>query len=155
MLADEGVLLLPDLHDLRERLVGLRFPDGVTAVREHEAWLGHEAMLAPDVDGDHLHPLWPLIVGMRGMGTSVSELCELVGKRPDDAIMFGELEITQVAPLVVETLYTVRGEIRDVVRRTGRRAGVFDVVTFEHELRPPSGAVAATVTNSFVFVRRT
>lgn len=153
MLSEGGVL---SLDDLRERLVGFRFPDGVTEISHHEVWLGHEAMLAPDDGGaDQLHPLWPLIVGMRGMGTTVSELGELVGMGPEDSVMFGELEITQTAPLETETEYTVRGVIRDVVRRTGRKSGVFDVLTFELELFPPSGSSVATVTNSFVFVRRT
>ena len=155
MLANEGIGSLPDLRELRERLVGLRFPDGVTVIREHEAWLGHEAMIAPEDGTDQLHPLWPLIVGMRGMGLSVSELSALVELGPGEAIMFGELEMTQTAPLAVGTEYTVRGEIRDVIRREGRRAGVFDVVTFVLELYPSAGTVAATVVNSFVFVRKT
>lgn len=154
MLADEGVLSPPELRELRERLVGFRFPDGATVVRSHEAWLGHEAMLAPDDGDNQLTALWPLIVGMRGMGTSVAELCELAEMGSDDSVMFGELEITQTAPLVVDTQYSVQGEILDVVRRVGKRSGVFDVVTFELQLLTPCGASAATVTNSFVFVRR-
>jgi len=154
VLADEGVVSPPELRELRERLVGFRYPDGATVIRRHEVWLGHEAMLVPgDADGQ-LAALWPLIAGLRGMGTSVADLCELARMGPDDSIMFGELEISQAVPLEVDTEYSIQGEIRDVVRRTGKRSGVFDVVTFELQVLTPSGAPAATVTNSFVFVRR-
>lgn len=154
MLADEGVASLPELRELRERLVGFRFPDGATVIRSQEVWLGHEAMLATyDGTGD-LHALWPLIVGMRGMGTSITELCDLARMGPNDSVMFGELEINQTASLVVDMPYSVQGHIRDVVRRTGKRSGIFDVVTFELQVLAPSNSVAATVTNSFVFVRR-
>jgi len=153
MLADEDVSAPPDIRELHENLVGMSFPDGVTVIRRHEVWLGHEAMLVGDPDGP-LHAVWPLVAGLRGMGTSVAELCEFTRMGPEDSVMFGELEIIQSAPLEIGVEYTVRGEIRDVVRRTGKRSGIFDVVTFELRLLDPSGSAAATVINSFVFVRR-
>lgn len=149
----------PAVDDLRERLVGLQFPEGVSEIGRHEAWLGHQAMAAPGDDAGELHPLWPMVVGMRGMGLSVSQLSELAEMKSEDSLLFGELKITQDKPLAVETKYVVQGEIIGLDRREGRRAGVFDVVTFELKLFTQGNASAehavATVRNSFVFVRRT
>lgn len=151
MAADTSAVIAPDL---RNRLVGHRFPDGESMIQPHEAWLGHDAMQAPDHGADELHSLWALIVGVRGMGATISELSELAEMGATDTLMFGELRIEHHLPsLSIGTTYTVRGEITDVVRRTGRRAGVFDVITVELELYSPARDHVATVANSFVFVR--
>ena len=39
------------------------------------------------------------------------------------------------------------------MRKHGRRAGTFDMLTFELRLRDPSGAVVATNVNTFIFPR--
>jgi hypothetical protein len=48
----------------------------------------------------------------------------------------------------------VTGGIVDVTRKEGRKAGVFDIVTFRLELADAGGAVTAVSTNSFIFPRR-
>ena len=68
--------------------------------------------------------------------------------------MFGEAEIEQRIPLRIGESYEVRGGITGVVRKEGRRAGVFDIVTLRLELVDAEGEVAGVSTNSFVFPRR-
>jgi len=92
---------------------------------------------------------------MGGLGLSIGELFELAGASAADGPMFGEAEIEQRIPLQIGETYDVRGGITGVARKQGRRAGVFDIVTFRVELVNGDGAVAGVATNSFVFPRRT
>ena len=91
---------------------------------------------------------------LAGMGLSVDELFALVGATADDGPMFGEATMEVERPLVVGATYTVTGAIVGVTRKEGRKAGVFDIVTFRLELADADGAVAAVSTNSFIFPRR-
>ena len=50
--------------------------------------------------------------------------------------------------------YAVKGGITGIERKEGRRAGVFDIVTFRLELSDAGGEPAAVSTNSFIFPRR-
>jgi hypothetical protein len=145
----------PALDDLRERLVGHRFPGGMVTLEPYEAWLGHDAMRSPTTDPgtDVLDPLWILVVGLRGMGTDIAGVIALAGSRPADGVLFGELELRQHAPLHSGVEYAVTGGIDDVTRREGRRAGVFDTVVFALELST-AGEPVAGLTSSFLFPRR-
>ena len=91
---------------------------------------------------------------LAGMGLSVDELFALVGASADDGPMFGEATMEVERPLEVGATYTVTGGIVGVTRKEGRKAGVFDIVTFRLELADADGAVAAVSTNSFIFPRR-
>lgn len=141
----------PDLVDLRERLVGYRFPGGRVTIPAYEAWLGHDAMRSPNTGGDVLDPLWILVAGLRGMGTDIAGLIELAGSTPD-GVLLGELGLRQDSPLRAGAEYGVTGGIVDVTRRTGRRAGVFDTLIVELELSDGEQPVAG-VTSSFLFPR--
>jgi hypothetical protein len=144
--------VIPVLEALRERLVGHRFPGGTVTVEPYEAWLGHDAMRSPSAGTDTLDPLWILVVGLRGMGTDIAGVIELAGATPEDGVLFGELGLRQEVPLRPGVEYGVRGGIVDVTRREGRRAGVFDTLTFELEL-DEAGSTVAAVSSSFLFPR--
>jgi hypothetical protein len=101
-----------------------------------------------------LHPLHAYIAAQRGIGTSVKQLCDLADFDIDDGPMMGTLEIEIAAPLVAGARYMVTGEILDLVRKTRRSGGVFDLLTYREQLTADSGAVVATITNSFVLIRR-
>jgi hypothetical protein len=91
---------------------------------------------------------------LAGMGLSVDGLFHLVGATADDGPMFGEAQIEVRRPLQIGATYDVSGSITGVVRKEGRKAGVFDIVTFSLELRGADGEVDAVSTNSFIFPRR-
>ncbi|HVT70763.1 MAG TPA: hypothetical protein VHF26_23650 [Trebonia sp.] len=149
-----GTAALPDVGALRAALVGRQLPGGTVRVEPYEAWLGHEAMgaAAPRTDG-LLDPLWILVVALRGMGTGISGVIELGRLGPGDSVLFGGLELEQEAPLRTGSDYRVRGEITGVERHQGRRAGVFDEVTFALEISDCAGTRQARAVNRFLFRR--
>jgi hypothetical protein len=69
--------------------------------------------------------------------------------------MVGEQRFEFHGPLEIEKEYEVDGGIVDVQRKKGRRAGVFDIATFELRMREPGAdGPLAVSTTSFVFPRR-
>lgn len=143
----------PDIDELRTRLTGHRFPVGRTVVHAYEAWLGNDAMNAPN-NGDVLGPMWSLIAGYRGMGTTIEELLRLAGSGPEEGIMFGELATRHVRELVPETEYSVKCRILDVSRKSGARTGVFDILSFEVQICENETDLVSSVVSSFVVPRR-
>jgi hypothetical protein len=145
---------VPDIDDLSARLTGFRLPGGEVRVPPHEAWLGHEAMGVTPPDGGVLDPLWILVVGLRGMGIGIGGIIDLAEGDPAAGVLFGELGLVQREVLRTDTTYRVSGRITSVVRRTGRRAGTFDQVSFVLELHAGDEPTAhATVTSDFLFMR--
>ena len=68
--------------------------------------------------------------------------------------MFGEAGIELERPLGIGETLRISGGITGVVRKEGRKAGVFDIVTFRLELADEDGELAGVSTNSFIFPRR-
>jgi hypothetical protein len=136
------------------RLVGHRFPGGRFTIEPYEHWLMCDAVSAPPVRAGVANPMYVYYAALGGMGIGLDELFALVGATADDGVMFGEAAIDVVAPLQIGATYEVSGGITDVVRKSGKRAGVFDIVTFALDLANGDGATVATSSNSFVFPRR-
>lgn len=145
---------LPDLAALRERLLGFKLEGGPVIVPSHERVIGHRALACDATDGDYLHPVWAILLGLRGMDMSFDDLFELAGATVEEGIYFGEACVDLQCDLKAGTTYQVTGRITDLVRRQGKTVGTFDVVTFELDLLGPDGMPAATATNSFLFVRK-
>jgi hypothetical protein len=144
---------IPDLEELRARVVGVRLPGGSFQVPEYERWLSHDAMLAPPLPDGVLHPVWILLGVLRGMGTSIEDLVGLVDADPEDGVLFGETTLDQHTPLRAGVAYAVTGRVTDVQRRTGRRAGTMDLLTFELTVHEPAGTVAAVSVQTFIILR--
>jgi hypothetical protein len=142
------------LADLRDRLVGLRFPPGHLRVQGYESWLSADCFAEPLAPGDELHPAWVLVGGLRDMGVPFEELFELAEARVEHGIFYGEATITQEEPLRVGVDYDVEGVVLDLVRREGARLGTFDLLTFELRLVARGGSLAAVATSTFVFGRK-
>lgn len=140
--------------ELRERVVGFRFPTGHLRVQGYENWLSADCFAEPLAPGDELHPAWVLVGGLRDMGLPFDELFDLAEARAEHGIFYGEVTIVQEQPLQVGRDYDVEGVILDVVRREGARLGTFDLLTFELRLVAVEGGLAATATSTFVFGRR-
>jgi hypothetical protein len=107
---------------------------------------------APSLDPPLLHPVWAMLGALRGMGTDLAEVFALVDAT-EEGTLFGEAALEQLRPLSADVEYEVRGEVADVVRRQGRRAGPFDVLTLRLEIVEPGGEPAAVVTQAFVIPR--
>lgn len=130
-------------------LAGGSFTISAEENRRLEANLGAE----PAADGT-AHPLYAYLATQRGIGTSVSELLELAGFRLEDGPMLGSCELELRGPLRTGVRYAVSGTIVDIERKSGRRAGTFDLLTYREDLVDPEGQRAASATNTFV-LRRT
>jgi hypothetical protein len=139
--------------ELEARLVGHPFPGGTFVVEEFERWLSHDGLQSPDIPPPGLHPVWVVLGALRGMGITIEDLIELADATPDDGVVFGETWLEQHRTLQAGVEYTVRGGVKSLVRREGRRAGTFDVLTFELELCESGGEVAAVSSQSFVIRR--
>lgn len=146
--------MIPDLDELRAKVVGQKLPGGTFEVAEYERWLAHDAMLAPPLPPGVLHPVWILLGVLRGMGVSIEELVAVADARPDDGVLFGETTLRQDRPLRTGVRYEVAGQVTGLARRTGRRAGTMDLLTFELSVAEPGGALAAVSSQTFVILRK-
>jgi hypothetical protein len=137
-----------------EALVGKPFPGGSYTIEPYRHWLFADASGAAPTRAGVAHPMEVYYGALAGMGITVNELFALVGASADDGPMFGEATMEVERPLEIGATYAVTGSIVGVTRTEGRKAGVFDVVTFRLELADAEGTVAAVSTNSFIFPRR-
>ena len=137
-----------------EALVGKPFPGGSYTIEPYWYWLMEDAVGAPAKRQGTASPMQVYYGALAGMGISVDELFTLVGATAEDGPMFGEAGIEVLQPLVIGETYQVTGGITGVVRKEGRKAGVFDIVSFRLELANDDGELVGVSTNSFIFPRR-
>ena len=140
------------MRDEYSHLVGHRFPGGTVTVPGWVDLLWRDAVLA-DPPGDAVHPGLAYLAAVQGSGVTFQDIFDLAEATAESGPMFGEQTLTFEAPLRVDTEYAVEGEITGVVRKHGKRAGTFDMLTFELRLCDPSGALVATNVNTFIFPR--
>lgn len=134
-------------------LVGHVLPGGVTTIHPHRHWLVRDVLLGDRLSDDLAHPLF-VYLATDSMGVTWDELFAICGATADDGPMFGEHETELFRPLTVGATYAVNGEIVSALRKSGRRAGVFDIVEYRLTLSANDGTVVATTANSIVFPRR-
>jgi hypothetical protein len=108
---------------------------------------------SPSTEGGELHPLFGYIAPQRGIGTSIAALCELADFAIDDGPMLGTMELEFTGVLRPDTDYRVDGEVVDLMRKSSRRLGAFDLLTYQERLSDGSGRVVVTATTSFVLPR--
>jgi hypothetical protein len=143
---------LIELDALRAELDGRELPGAELTVERYESALADYALLASP--GEAAHPLWLLILAMRGMGISVDELCELAGKGPDDTLLFGNCEITAHRPLTVDRRYRMAAVAGPVNRKTSRGGGSLDFVPVRVTVHDAErGEEVGVVCNNFIFKR--
>ena len=65
-----------------------------------------------------------------------------------------ESDIEILRPLGIGETFTVSATITDIVRKSGKRAGTFDIVTVAMSAEDSAGTTVALLTNSYVFPRR-
>lgn len=102
-----------------------------------------------------VHPVLVYYAAVEGSGVTFADIFALFDGALESGIMVGEQRLHFSAPIKVEREYVVEGGVIDVERKTGRRAGVFDVATFELRLLEDAEREPVAVsTTSFVFPRR-
>ena len=136
-------------------VIGHRFPGGKTTVPYWMNRLWGDAVLADQDPGPYVHPVLVYYAAVQGSGIVFQDIFDLMEASTDSGIMVGEQHFELHRPLEIEKEYDVEGGIVDVERKEGRRAGVFDIATFElRVLEPGSSEPSAVSTTSFVFPRR-
>lgn len=144
---------IPDLDELN-KMVGHELPGGTYELEDYKDWLTRDVVgAAPAVDGVAL-PMFCYYAAIAGMGVSIDGLFQLVDATADSGVMFGEAEIDIRKPFRLGETYSVEGRITEIKRKEGRKAGVFDIVTFVLDVVDSSGELAGVSTNAFVFPRR-
>jgi hypothetical protein len=140
-----------------DALVGTPFPGGTYTVEPYVNWLTCDCVLAPALAAiGAAHPLLVYMAGQAGIGLSLAELFALCRASSEDGPMLGEWGMQLNRPLEVGAEYAVSGGITDVVRKTGKKTGVFDVIRFGIELRSTIGSAEpdALLHSSFIYPRR-
>jgi hypothetical protein len=137
-----------------EQLPGTVLSEGTFTITTQEADdLASALESAPATDAG-VHPIWAYIATQRGIDVSIAELCALADFDVEDGPMLGSVEIEYSQPLQADVPYRVTGEVVDLERKVGRKAGTFDLLTYRLALRAPDGSGVASCTNTFVLPRR-
>jgi hypothetical protein len=135
-------------------LVGRRFPGGTYTVQRWENVLMHDVVEMPPAAGGLVHPIGLFHVPLAACGWTYSQIFAECQAESDEAVRAGEYHWELIEPMVQDREYVVSGEFTDVERKTGRRGGVFDKVTFRLDLTDAeTGHLVARVTNSWLFLR--
>ena len=143
-------------EELKE-LIGTSFPGGTYTIEPYVNWLTCDCVLAPELAASGAaHPLLVYMAGQAGIGLSLADLFALCRASSEDGPMLGEWGMELNRPLEVGAEYAVSGGITHVVRKTGKKTGVFDVVRFGIELRSTAGSAEpdALLHSSFIYPRR-
>lgn len=141
--------------DELEDLTGRELPGDRLTIEPYEARIADHALLADGLEsaGDPAaHPLWYVILSLRGMGITVDELCEMAGMREGDTLLLGECEIDQRAPLLAGTTYRTTAEVTRVGRRATRDGAMLDSVEIVVRFLDDTGELGS-VTSIYLFRR--
>lgn len=141
-------------RDSYAHLTSVVLRTGHYRIPHYEAWLWADAV-APGLD-PHRSPLTlAYLVAMRSGAASIAELMTLLDTRPEDGVLFGELDIVLEKPVAEDVAYVVTARFTEVVRKSGKRIGTFDRAAFSHEIREETtGEIVAVVSQSWIVPRR-
>jgi hypothetical protein len=135
-------------------VVGHQFPGGTYTIESWEnVLLSNVTGVEPLPDGI-AHPAFLFHAPLAGVGVRVADIFELCHAESEEAVRAGEYRWTLQAPLRVGVTYRMSGGFTGVERK-GRRGGLMDIVSFVIELHDEEGALAATTTASWIFLRST
>jgi hypothetical protein len=143
---------VPDVAELRGRLVGRELPEGSYLVPAYAAWLTEDVLRSPPLAAGTLHPMFVFYASVGGGGYTIADLFDLAECATEDGPMIGEMDLRQRRALRVGESLTVTSRITDVARKHGR-SGTFDTMTVATTLAGADGE-AASVRNTFIFPRR-
>jgi hypothetical protein len=131
-----------------------RFPGGTYELPGYVSWLWTDAaQLAPDPQ--RAHPGLIYLVAIQGSGVSIQDIFDLMDATADSGVMFGEYKVEIHGTLRPDTTYDCTAEVISVERKSGRRAGVFDKLSFDVTIREQGSAdLIAVTTNDWIFPRK-
>ncbi len=135
-------------------LRGHRFPGGIYTLPGYICWLWTDAaQLTPNPE--IAHPGLIYLVAIKGAGVSIQDIFDLMDATADSGVMFGEYTVDIGGVLRPDTTYVCEAEVVEVERKRGRRAGVFDKLSFQVTIREDGASEPlAVTTNDWIFPRR-
>jgi hypothetical protein len=136
-----------------QELAGTPLPPGTISIPAGENASLQGLLGSMAADESVLHPLYAYIAPQRGIGVGIDGLCALAGFDVADGPMLGSVDLECLTDLRADMDYRVEGEVISLVRKTGRKLGAFDLLTFRERLIDGDGTVAAVSTTSFVLPR--
>ncbi|MFI8975233.1 hypothetical protein ACIGO9_20270 [Nocardia asteroides] len=136
-----------------QKLDGTRFPGGELIIEPHEDAILQQAIRTSKAEPGIAHPMWFVVISVRCLGISVTELCDLAAKAEDDTLLFGRCEIEQNAPLGVGARYRAEAFIAGTDSRTTRDGSRLDSLDVRMEIFDESGEYAGAVTSVYLFKR--
>lgn len=150
----QGAAPQPETLTDYSHLVGHRFAGGTTTVPYWMNRLWGDAVLADGDPSPEVHPVLIYYAAVQGSGVTFQDIFDLMGASADSGVMVGEQKFRFNRPLHIDTEYRVEGGIVAVERKVGRRAGTFDICTFELSVLAEADTEPVAVsTTSFVFPR--
>jgi hypothetical protein len=139
---------MPDYADL----AGRRFPAGTYTLPEYVCWLWSDAAQLPPVYD--AHPALAHVVASYGMGVTVQDILDMMGATAEGGVTFGEFGVEYHSTLRAGATYECDAEVLEVERKSGRRSGVFDKLSFRVTIREKgSESPVAVCTNAWIFPR--
>jgi len=137
-----------------QELVGHAFPGGTFTIEHWENTLFTEVMQSDPLPDGLAHPAYLFHAPLAGLGLGYGDIFTLCHAESAEAIRAGEYQWEVIRPLRVGETYRMSGEITGVERKTGRRAGTMDLVSFRIDMHEAaSGLHAASVVNTWIFLR--
>jgi hypothetical protein len=138
-------------------LIGHALPGGRFALESYEDRLLREVVLSGPGPPGQLHPLSVFSALQRSIGMSLADFFRLCRSDASEGPVLGETRLELRTPIRVDRAYDVHAWISDVRRRTGKRAGLIDIVWLSASAveagREGSDSPAATLMNSYIFRR--
>lgn len=140
--------------DAPPAVAGTVLPEGRYTIEDWADMLLCDNLDTAEAPDGGAHPLFGYIATQCGIGIGITELCALADFDVADGPMLASVDLTLHEQPRVGVEYRVTGEIEDIVRKQGRKAGTFDLMTFVERLHGPDDAVVAECRNVFVLPRR-
>ena len=134
----------------RQRLVGMRLPEGRFTIDPGAHRVFCDAVFAPNWESPKAHPLYLHIVAHVGKGMALDEFFALIGTRLEAGVTFGQGRLDYHRPLRVGESYRIVSDITGVEPKQGRRKGRFDVVTVRSRVLDGAVAPVGTSTESYI-----
>lgn len=133
--------------------VGERLPGARVLIEPYADWLLRDVVRASASDTGLAHPAAAFLLATEGLGIRLEELFARFGASPQDGPMLGEWAVDMVEPLRPGRAYQATAEVTGAVRKSGHRAGIFDLVSVTVTLATAAGRPQAVVRPAFVFPR--
>jgi hypothetical protein len=135
-------------------LAGTQLPGGTFTLTAETRRRFAEAVLGDPEADPSIDALWIFTSGLPGMGIDLVGVFAMAGcSMVEDGPMLGGTEFELHRPIEVGHPYAASGEILDVVRKTGRRSGTFDLLRVRVALSDAAGEAAAATTTYVLPVR--